>query len=857
MIDPLMNRRKFLLGASLTAMVYSSPSLSTRTQGPAGTAILNGFNSVAGGDYPYKNLLLAAPNPSAQGGTFAFPGLLDANGYPVAKPVPSANNISCGQVPVPSGWHGNYVLGWTGKGKFVLDRGSPGFTVLQGREFVTGGTNYSITASGINGRIVFRPTTTVIKNIPFYFVTTTANAFDGTLSTMYLCRDNGNTPGGPIPNGGDEANILRGDVSNMFNDDFVSALSALNPFALRVMDFCNINNSNVSQPWSLRRPLTSFSFGTTTTTGVGSHWPPGCWVGQISGTDQYTCHASPSTPAGWTHGETFQGQFGGTGASTVWSFTSATAGTSNGNGGKYVVLNMASTSGLFTGQPIAFGFGYVGGGAAQAQGNWRITVLNGTQIQLTANLKTRQPSVWVANSTSGGTFSTATINVNGRGAKLLVWGANGGGGSLTNGGQITNNSISTMSYDSDFDAVFYTPGSASGLASGPPIEAIVALANIVNAGLWYCFPMLTTDAEITSIVSYVSVNLKSASHAFFEVGNEVWNPSFGNTGLSLLKGLNLGFVAASNRAIFGYYALRVVQVMKLVKTAWGNRAGLHTVMATQAFGGGGISQPINVFRFQGADLAPAGNATYAASSISEGVDYTAAPNRPIDLCTDVSYATYYSGAQCANADANYSSLAGISGSSNLLGQAANYVTGESANIAKAFAFLDNDIRKGTLNGVLGGQTLLALDTKYAGGGLPNGIYPNWENICASYDESRLANGLAKLQVSCYEGGCEIWAVTATRLAALGDGNSVTNATNVAALIVGYKNSTLFQQLVIDQLNQMLGKFAGSPNFDRLSHSKHPCWYTFGSGSQWSLYPGDLYSIPWLSYEGVRQFNRDK
>lgn len=884
--------------------------LGSPQSGPTGLVILNGFNSVANGDYPYKNLLLGAPTPhNPPGSTGDFPAWLDNNGYPLPNPSSRSNNVFCDQVPVPPSWTGNYILGWTGKANFTLDRGAPGFTIVSGGSFVSGGTGFSITAVGTNGRIVFTPTTSTISVISFYFNTSVAGAFDGTLSGAYLCRDNGT----------DEADILSGDLSRMFNNDFISAVSALKPYAIRVMDFVSTNNSCQTQPWTLRRPLTSFSFGSS---GSYSNYPPSCWAGAIAGTtDTFTCSAASGTPIAWTHGETFQAQFGSSATNTVYNFTAAA---DNGSG-LIRLLVPGGAAGLTTGKKV----NVQGNFDDNTKGCWVITVIDSTHVDLATNAKTGQPSVFAKN--TSGAFSIATIDCGSRGAKLLAWGTNAGGAPLipgNPGGVIVGDAICTFHYDADLDVVMYTPAIliSSGISSGPPIEVLVAFANKLNCGLWYTFPhtvvQSATYPEVASITSYVSANLKFWLDGFFEYSNEIWNTMFGQTGYANLKGIALGLHEPSSEAMYSYYGLRVAQLMPVVKTAWGGRAGLHTVLANQAFAVPLYSAaPVPTYRFNGASLTPTGNAVYAASSISGGVDYSVEGVRPIDVCTDPSYATYFFGAQFVNADSNYSSLAGITGSTNLLGQAANYVAGGSTNIANALAFVDNDIRAG----VGGGQTLLSLDTN---------IYPAWEALLASYDTWRVENGLPKLALTCYEGGCEVWPVTPTQLQGLGapastiftstgsgtfigtvagghglsigsgvifnsnnqlpagilsgviyyvvtanfttttfsisttpggaamattsagSGTLVVSleAANVRALLTGYKNSPLFKQLVLDQFSQMMGTFAGSPNFGLLPHSKHPNWYQFGGGSQWALGTGDLYSGVWQSYAAFQQYN---
>jgi hypothetical protein len=951
------NRREFLLGFSLSALIVANPSMlkawTHGRPGPTGTAVLNGFNSVNSGEYPYKNFMLGAPQPANRSGTFAFPTALDDKGFPLANASPTTADISCGAVPLPPSWAGNWILGWVGQGKFLLNNPN-GMTIVQGASFVSGGTTGGILAVGTNGRIVFSMGAGATQtNFPFYFETDTANSFDGTLTKIYLCRDNGATPGGATVNGGDEADILSGDLSRMFNNDFITDIATLNPCTLRVMDFCNTNNSNVSKPYSLRRAVDSFSYGTTTTTGVGSQWLASLWAGAITtaSTDNYTCGAAPSAPVSWTHGETFQGQFGGSAANASYAYSTSASGT-----GGVIRLTMSSTTGLTTGQAIANGFGRTNGSADGTTGNWLITVVDSTHIELTTNLKTGQPSVFtVAN--GAGAFTAATINVNNRGRKLMIWGNRGGGGSLNFGGALVNNAITTLSYDADFDAVWVSTdaNTVAGLSNGPPIEVVVALCNKLNMGLWYCFPAFTTDAEVTSMAAYIYANLRQPLHnySFFEWANEVWNTGFCATGMAMLKGLCLSngtaFVPSSGQNLHGYYGLRVVQVMNLVKAAMPTA---RRVMACQAYGGVAVTQPVNVYRLKGTDLTPSGNAVYSASSISGGVNYTAAPNRPIDVCTDLAYAPYFQGAQLADGNAvnqNYDNgtLAGISGTGQLLWQADKYVNGNPTEQAAALAWADNDLRigtyapivvtsnnypttpftfsfatsamfgypkplfdgaavfltvsGGTLPGglstgtayyiksstatsmqlaatptgaaispssagtgtvsinIAGRGTLYSLDTGdvdsgVLGGGFTYGIFPAFETIAKSYDSSRTTNSLPLLKVSCYEGGPQPINPTAATLARLGDASSVVDDANIQALLAGYKSNDLFRQLMLDSLKRMMGTDSASANFGLLTHSSHPCHYTFGSGSQWALYSGDLYAAKWKSFDGFKQFN---
>ena len=121
------------------------------------------------------------------------------------------------------------------------------------------------------------------------------------------------------------------------------------------------------------------------------------------------------------------------------------------------------------------------------------------------------------------------------------------------------------------------------------------------------------------------------------------------------------------------------------------------------------------YRLEGSGLCgtSCGNSSYQNLV---GVDYNAAPNRPVDYSDATSYAPYYSGAVLAGDDGG-----GFSGpyatvdlapcsvlgtnSGGLQCAVNNFTLGTTASIAAAFAWIDNDIRQGAINGSLGGETL--------------------------------------------------------------------------------------------------------------------------------------------------------
>jgi hypothetical protein len=376
----------------------------------------------------------------------------------------------------------------------------------------------------------------------------------------------------------------------------------------------------------------------------------------------------------------------------------------------------------------------------------------------------------------------------------------------------------------------------------------VGLANEVGTNLWYNFPPHITHSSVTEIVTLISKTLKTG--CYFEYANEIWNFGYGfpQTIWAGHCGASLGFPQGDNRQIYGFYALRVVEFMRLATSAWGERGGLRCVSAFQAYGPTGIRGGTNLYRLQGADLSRSHG--YSKYNSYVNADYNASPNRPVDVCDVLAYATYYSGAQCANFDPNYSNAGGTGlttggppgWTTGLLGAADAFAAGDAASIADAFAFLDWDIRQGTNNGRPGGQTLLSLKRGAVNG---SGIYPVWEAVARSYDGAR-PKGKRDLTIECYEGAMECSAPSKPRCAALGiDASYGGPGGKIDNLLKGYKNSAMFVATVQQQFND----FFSSP------HSKTASWFLMTGGNQWSMYPGDVYTKPYGSYEAVKRFGR--
>ena len=257
---------------------------------------------------------------------------------------------------------------------------------------------------------------------------------------------------------------------------------------------------------------------------------------------------------------------------------------------------------------------------------------------------------YIGVTTNANTGSAVTIDIGGRGAKSVV---NKDVAALTTGCAVGSNAcirantIGTFTYDALLDKVLYNSG---GITAGIPYEAHINLANKTGAHLWSVLPAWATDDYVTNQAALVCRDLNSGLIPHFEYSNEIWNNSFSGTLWASQRGQALGWATGSNVAVYGWYGLRLRQVMgNLVPAACGGRS-VRRVMAYQAAG----DTTNRTSRFEGSQLCPGcsgANATY--NSWTGSANYTAVGQRPIDVSEVLAYAPYASGANlCLAGDFN-------------------------------------------------------------------------------------------------------------------------------------------------------------------------------------------------------------
>lgn len=436
------------------------------------------------------------------------------------------------------------------------------------------------------------------------------------------------------------------------------------------------------------------------------------------------------------------------------------------------------------------------------------------------------------------TSTTPTLNVAGRGAKTIVNHL----GNAISAGTISANSKNSFIYNGILGKWLLFSGQAMNVRV--PLSVMVALCNKLNMSLWFNVPPMWDNASMASATAYVRDNLNSNLSFYVEWSNENWNSSFSQYVLEGNIGAALGFPTATFGPLqqgLGYWALRLRQLWPVVATNWSPRTSGQLIRLIAFSGEGAMSSTeVNSYLLGGHDLTLDASGNYCnGGGCTIVTDYTSAPNRPVDFADGLAYATYYSGAQIANASGSYANTM-----TDAITAADNYASGNPTLMASALDFVDCDVRGvvtvafpncGKRNGTLGSFTLANLAATF---------YPQWESTAATFNKP----------VFNYEGGYEGTAPLASRLTTLGittcaGGNNTLCATEFANLITAYKNDARFTQLVYDQMKQAIVQ----------PHSRMPSWYELGPSqgtaeAQWVVFGGpDINTAPYKSYDGIGNF----
>lgn len=708
----------------------------------------------------------------------ASPASLDANGYPnVSSPAATMFNEFF-NLPSLTQYGGTWEYGFSGTGARQVQ--GIGLTIVSDPNNCWQAVGQEIV--GTNCDIIFNFQTDPSGGFGLQFI---AGATYSGMTGEFLIRST------------DKVAYSSGQI---LTPEFAAIVRNANPLFIRTMGltFPQQGDENCGA-WTYRTPAAA-------NTWRGEVWDPALWSSSITGTDQYVASGASSTPVSWTDQEMLQGTFPN--ASNPIITVSGAA-----SHGGLVQLTVNSTAALATGQQVLLlnGTNQSLGESTEGPNVYTVTVIDGTHVDLQG---TTYSSEW---NRSGGTITTTTINVAGRGAKFMV-AVNG-----MSSPNIAAGDNGTMFYDAKLDLVLYALG---GEHCGMPFEEQVELANEIGKPLWLNIPPFFRPADVTSMLSYAATHLRAP--LYLELANENWNGSFSQFQYFFQNGYHMGQVLSASAALYSYIGLLTRLDYAAATTAWSSTgrsaSNLLRINAGQAYlSPGQLPNSFENFQASGTTLCgtSCGNAAYQSAV---GTDYNSAPNRPKDFNDAYSIATYWDGAQQAG---NIGTLAQLSG---IINAGAQFAAG---NTTDAFAFVDADNRNGTCGGCQGEQ--FTIDA------FQNLVAPFWNTIANNDGKSLIG----------YEGGYSSAGPTAAYLTSIGDSNASVDANNINNLEIAYRSSSQFSATYQFQNSTWFGnsRVIGNSN---LQIRGTPI--SIGEEAWFVLQGGYFPAVPFQNYTAIQQAN---
>jgi len=125
---------------------------------------------------------------------------------------------------------------------------------------------------------------------------------------------------------------------------------------------------------------------------------------------------------------------------------------------------------------------------------------------------------------------------------------------------------------------------------GVPIEIMIALANQLNADVWYNVPYQATDTYVNNAASLIYSNLGSNQHLYLEYSNEVWNGAFPSGAWMQAQGTATWPSQPNDfNQTYNYYGMRVAQICSEWKQDWGASSGRVVCLMGEQTGNPGVA----------------------------------------------------------------------------------------------------------------------------------------------------------------------------------------------------------------------------------------------------------------------------
>jgi len=584
----------------------------------AGLETIQNIGVLTGPEFTFANMAKSA----AFGLNANSPTVLNDTGYPASTLTDNLNLVF--RLTPNQDVDNKWVIAWSGQ----LGQSSTGITFLNGNVtvleqnagavLISGGVGGGAVIRGTDARFVVTFGSSGINPNQLSVNIQTGCTFSN-FGWLRICRLSDET-----------AINAAGESGIVWNPDFLASLTDLAPGVLRIMgpSIGGSGNDIVGNTqWRYRLPLNAL-------TGDPRNrrmYVSGMWCGAITNSgNAYTAGTYTDMPVAYVDGD----QFMGTVAAAPSTFTVSAVGNS---GGK-IKLTITDTSSLTTGDPVSYG-GYqispsIG---SYGLGTWAVTVLSATEIELTTGWQTGLASVYQALSAgSAGTISTATINSGTRGKRPVI-----GFGSATASGIPTSGQV-TFVYKSMLNGFVAASG---GMFPSANPEVLVNLCNTLNKHFWWNLQILATQDYASSALTYIRDNLNSGLSCVFEVSNEMWNFSFSQFNYARLCALALDIGndgRDSTECSFSYQGLLTAQMVDVLQPIWSaTRTASQFKPTLTSWPIDAFASSFDTYKMKGNLLNAATNAVLSAHT--GGQSYNAGSptfSRPVDKVRLVSIAPY-------------------------------------------------------------------------------------------------------------------------------------------------------------------------------------------------------------------------
>lgn len=507
----MLNRRQLLETSAVIAISAAMPREADAISSDVGNAsAFNGHKlqgDVTSSSYPFMNLLKTGSWWKGNNNTPYDPQYFTDDGYPTSLPKGQAGTqFTC---PTATERPGNYVLITDGSGSINIQD-------LNGKVLFSG----SVSGTGTQKSFAHTNNTGIMK----LYITSVGSP---PISSIRVCHVD------------DVNDVLAGKIFQHKYTDLIGKFGVL-----RFMSVQNTNVTNVVK-WSDVRPDTYFNYGG----GDDSGWFPS------------RCYAGTAQQAGGGGQNNFHYTI------TSSKINGGAAYTPSNN--DRIICNFSAASGQKGLQPTAidksnpckihFARGantqfvtgthlYIGGINNSGGFTDLLSWITMPVTDYGSDGSTDWVTIAVDTTGARGTFSPGvtvyamcTLSINGGPAIIMS--------------PVGSTRFCSLIYASDPQTPngyikggwgISADGEITGIKGGWPISVCVALTNVTGAHPWFCIPHQAADGSpnyiqtipdyVTQLATYCKTHLDPTLIPRFEISNEVWNNSFGQTNYGWVKG---------------------------------------------------------------------------------------------------------------------------------------------------------------------------------------------------------------------------------------------------------------------------------------------------------------------------------